>query len=205
MYYDFSKRKSLEQSRQQRAIAEAEAYPAFPFDKEKYSVPCDYEQNGNQHFSGSDRTNPYTENEYAYVWDVNPAMPPPPIPNFKGRVATNQLGDTISTGSGGGHLEMQQQRYTSGPDEPAYEPTKIKRPGYPHPGPSGVPIQYFEVDPEIAHAMGHRIPQGYSIEPSSESAQRVGQSEGNLDRSENDFTTNDRVHKLNSMINRHTS
>ncbi len=134
---------------------------------------------------------------------MNPGIPPPqPIAGFKARATANQLSDNISTGSAGGsHLEMLQQRYTSGPDEPAYEPTKIKRQGYPHPGTSGMPIQYYEVDPEMGHSVGHRIPPGYPVEPSQENA-RVGQSEGNMDRSKSDFTTNDRVHKLNSMINR---
>ena len=179
----FSKRRAL--TRQQREIVESAAqYPQFPFDKGKYSISCEYESNANtpgRQFNSGDRC-PYTENEYAYVWDNN--MPPPSTQGKSRKPSESHTVDSASAVamSPGKHVQ----------EVPTYEPTKVRRKGL---GDHVVP-QFYDVDPELPFKVpGVHLPPGFS--------QQQGQSGEAEDMHVGEFGNRDRAHKHMARMDRH--
>ena len=133
----------------------AAQYPRYP---EKYSIPC-YESNtpGSQYNAGE--RCPYTENEYAYVWDNNT---PPSSVHGKSRMGPggSQIVENVIPGSST-HVSPGKTLQ----EVPTYEPTKVRRPT--GSGEHTVP-QYYDVDPELAYKMaGVQVPTGHSQQGSS--------------------------------------
>ncbi len=162
-------------------LAEAAQYQGYPLEKGKYpgGVPCGYDPSlppGSQFPPDPDRTN-YPENEYAYVWDNNAAPPGSGSVNNKSR---------MPGGSKEGAL---------------YEPTNVRKTGQ---GDHGNP-QYYDTDPELMMQMSGVPVSVLSVYPRQPG---IPLSESQSDRSVEqgpstpEFLSQDRVHKLNSMIER---
>ena len=173
----FSKRRAL--TRQTREIVESAAqYPQFPYDKEKYSIPCEYESNANT--PGRQFNSPYTENEYAYVWDNN--MPPPSTHGKSRKPSGSHATDSASS------MAMSPGKNVQ--EVPTYEPTKVRRAG---PGDHVVP-QYYDVDPELPFKVpGVHLPPGFA----------QGQSGEADDIHAVEFGNRDRTHKHSARMDRH--